>query len=114
MRKLYSYKDLKILLKYKKEKDYLFAADYIINFIAKDLKRRFKIIILEGGDAVDSMEVLDGYSGGLLRLEISMLEYIDGYFIMHTRNEECKVIFNGSILNKSYLQYFLDLSNEKI
>lgn len=114
MRKLYSYKDLKVLLKYEKEKDYLFAANYILKLIADNLKRIFKVIILERGDMVDSIEVLDGYSGGLLGLEISMLEYIDGYFIMHVRNEECMIIFNGSILNKSYLQYFLNWTVDKI
>lgn len=112
MRKLYSYKDLKVLLKYKRDKDYLFVADYIIKLIATNMKKTFKIIILERGDMIESIEVLDGWTGGLLRLEISRLECIDGYFILYVRNEECIVIFNRKILNKAYLKYFLDWADK--
>lgn len=113
MRKIYSYKDIKVLLKNKKERDYSFVNEYIIKSTSGDIRQKFKIIILECGDMVDTIEVIDGYMGGLLRLKFSRIEYIDGYFIMHLSNVECVVIFNRSILNESYLRYFKDLIDEK-
>lgn len=107
MRKIYSYRGLKKLLGYIEQKDFMFVARYISKSTNNNIAARFKVILFENGDLLSDMdELIDGYAGGLLRIDFSKLEYIDDYFIMHHIHDNCIIIFNKNLLNDEYFRYF--------
>ena len=107
MRKIYSYRGLKKLIGCINQKDLQFVLKYISKVTNNNIRARFKIILFESGDLLSDMdEIIDGYKGGLLRIEFSELEYIDGYFIIHHIHDNCIIIFNKKLLNNEHFQYF--------
>lgn len=108
MRKLYSWKGVK---KWHKglSIDASFVLAYISELTNNNIRQSFKVILLEDGDALDEMEILDGYAGGLLRLEFSRLECRDGYYVLHCKYDNCIVIFHKRLLPKNWKKYFDDM-----
>lgn len=108
MRKLYSWKGVK---KWHQalNVDSSFVLAYIGELTDNNIRQSFKVIVLEDGDSLDEMEIIDGYAGGLLRLDFSSLECRDSYYVLHWKYGDCVIICHKRLLPKEWKQYFDDM-----